>query len=176
MPDYKSEEPAIRAPSANAFNDGTALSHKTQPHYRDLLTVLADPTTKVTFFVGAGVSIDAGFPSWDGLVQGLSLRIADERVRDLAMQDGDNALRKAESIFRLIHPSSTATDAGILQEVQHRISIALGIPIDLGCCDTAVGIEHVAEVALPLGADGSVRSCASLVLADEGGVQVMLGA
>jgi NAD-dependent SIR2 family protein deacetylase len=160
MPDYKSEEPAIRAPSANAFNDGTALSHKTQPHYRDLLTVLADPTTKVTFFVGAGVSIDAGFPSWDGLVQGLSLRIADERVRDLAMQDGDNALRKAESIFRLIHPSSTATDAGILQEVLYtgmpktepgslaRIIAKIALKLGERCSILTTNFDDVLETAI----------------------------
>lgn len=112
--------PETRAPSADEFNRGNALSATTQPYFEDLLEVLADSSKKIVFFVGAGVSIDAGYPSWPGLISRLAQKISDPRFANLAASDLDGVLRQAETVFRLIAPDSPQDDAGTLREVLYR--------------------------------------------------------
>lgn len=120
MPEFQSEVPITRGPSGQEFNEGHALSATTQPYLTDLFRILADQTQKVTFFVGAGVSIDAGYPGWSELIRLLSTRISEPRFGKLAAADSDGILRQAETVFRLIQPATPATDAEILREVLFR--------------------------------------------------------
>ena len=120
MPDFKSMEPPARAIRAEDFVHKSALSLTNQPYLRSLYEMLDDPSQEITFIIGAGVSMDSGFPSWDGLLLKLAKKIDHPDFSHLVLQDQDGVLRKAESIFRLIHPSSPQTDHEILKEALYR--------------------------------------------------------
>jgi len=45
---------------------------KSQPAYQSLRAILAEKTTPVIAWVGAGLSAPAGLPSWKGLIEGLT--------------------------------------------------------------------------------------------------------
>lgn len=142
MPRYMSPNPETRAPSAEEFNSGNALARDTQPYLNDLFEAFADPNRRITFFVGAGVSVDAGYPNWTALLQRLAEKIVDPEFGRLAAADQDGNLRQAETIFRLIAPDTPDDDAGLLRDTLYH---------DLPQPTCGPLAETIAEIALRLG-------------------------
>src|SRR5688572_5741118 len=107
-------------PTASDFIRGHALSESVQPNLERLFKVLLDPAQEITFFVGAGASVDAGYHTWNGLLDALCERIEGDRIGELARDDRDGPLRGAETILRLIAPTTPATDAEVLRDVLYQ--------------------------------------------------------
>lgn len=122
MADFKSRRPPRVSISPDAFNSGNALSFKNQPSLGMLFRTLSNPEQDVTFILGAGISVDAGFPVWEALVDRLSNEIKGRSLRRLAKLDTDGPMRRAESIFRMISADNPDLDAGVLRAaLYHRM-------------------------------------------------------
>ncbi|SCC56050.1 MULTISPECIES: SIR2 family protein [unclassified Gordonia (in: high G+C Gram-positive bacteria)] len=106
----------VRSISAERLLLGHALSPSNQPHLSDLIEYISQPENPVTIFVGAGFSIDSGFPNWGRLLELVAEKIQRDDFRQLALDDGDDPLRHAETLLRLISPSSSSTDADIVRD------------------------------------------------------------
>lgn len=171
VPDFHTTRPISRMPSADALNNGHALSFHTQPYIRDLFVELATGQSPVTFVVGAGVSIDSGLWSWDRLLEKLCDSIKDDGLRKLALQDAtDGPLRKAESIFRLISPGSTATDPDILRDTLYselpetdpgllaQAIARICVSLDKRASLLTTNFDDVLETALSAVSKGEVRA------------------
>jgi hypothetical protein len=148
MPPYRAPKLLLKAPTGEEFNLGNALSFTTQPYLREMLECLSDSTTNVTFIVGAGVSIDAGLPSWDDLLIRVADHIQDDRLRALALEDDkDSQLRRAESMFRrecLYRGVDGETEPGPLARAIAKIAATM----NNRCSLITTNFDDVLEVAL----------------------------
>lgn len=149
MPRPMSPDPETVSPSGAEFNRRNALSFTTQPYLQELLKVLIDPSQRITFFVGAGLSVDAGYQTWPGLIKLLSTRVPNAEFGRLAASDRDGYLRQAETILRLIEPGSPDEDATLIREAIYRDS---PFPV---CGPLA---QTLAGIALKLGTRASIVS------------------
>ncbi len=108
----------------DSFNDSEVLSRRHQPTIADLMRVLADPDARITFVVGAGLSIDSGLPSWRQLIQRIANEIGEyENVRfgELSMLDDDDLVRKAEYLLEaLIAKRGNGTRAEVVRNALYR--------------------------------------------------------
>lgn len=81
------------------------LSIHHQQLWRQLCRDVVGHTDSVTLVVGAGVSMDAGFPSWDALVRRICSQHlssgSDLHLRDRILADPADLIRKTESIIEL---------------------------------------------------------------------------
>ena len=94
---------------SNFLNQGRALSTREQPSIGRLYKAMANPKHHVTFVVGAGLSIDSGFPTWSQLIYGIADEIPAMPNLDLGAlirSDGDDLMRKAENVLQM-HLSNT---------------------------------------------------------------------
>ena len=73
-----------------AFNSG-------QPSYEDLRNVVAERTTPLLAWIGSGLSIQAGLPSWSQLKESL-LEVLEGKAADLEHRDAEKLRKKAEVI------------------------------------------------------------------------------
>lgn len=82
--------------------DGHTLSFTQQPNLRELFRRLTDTDKPTTFVVGAGVSMNAGLPSWTQLLNAMTKYIPDPRFQRMAASDPADPMRKAEYIRQLV--------------------------------------------------------------------------
>lgn len=81
---------------------GHTLSFTDQPYLARLLRELTETDRRITLVVGAGVSMDAGLPSWSRLIENMARTIHDEGIQRLALSDDADLMRKAEVVLELI--------------------------------------------------------------------------
>lgn len=77
------------------------ISFTRQPYLRALFEALRTPTTPLALVVGAGVSMNAGLPSWAALLDNIVDLIEDPELKVLAKEYEGDALRRAEFILQL---------------------------------------------------------------------------
>jgi hypothetical protein len=80
---------------------GQALSFEQQPYLKLLFDHVRDTSLPLTIVAGAGVSINAGLPTWPDLIKHMAERVEDEGFRKIVTQDGMDPMRKAEIILAL---------------------------------------------------------------------------
>jgi hypothetical protein len=80
---------------------GHALSFEQQPYLKLLFDHVRDTSRPLTIVAGAGVSINAGLPTWPDLIKHMAERVKDEGFRKIVTQDGLDPMRRAEIILHL---------------------------------------------------------------------------
>lgn len=91
--------------AADYLSDHSALSRGGQPNFAALLRTLGETDDRITLVIGAGLSIDSGFPSWNRLLSAMTASLPQDPSFDLAKairDDTDGPLRKAEQILSII--------------------------------------------------------------------------
>lgn len=100
-----------------AFKDGYAFSFKRQPYLGELFAEATNVDRELTIVIGAGVSMDAGLPSWPQLIDIMAGLIEGDELRDVVRRDQLDLARKTELILQLIkRQRGTATDVSIVRE------------------------------------------------------------
>jgi SIR2-like domain len=89
---------------------GHGFSFTDQPDLRALFRDVQDLGTPLTIVVGAGVSMNAGLLSWRELIEKMVEQIKDEHLREMALRDTSDPMRKAEIILQLIKKDVPETD------------------------------------------------------------------
>ena len=123
----------------------------TQPPYQRLRSIVAERTTKVVAWVGAGLSVPAGLPTWSGLHQKL-LAALESKAANLVGRPKDEALAKhaaaqlSENFWTAFH---------ILQEGLGSTSYRQTVREALSVADTAP-VPHLYEALWRLGPAGCV--------------------
>ena len=80
--------------------DQPSLAFETQPDLEALLRLLATTEDPVTIVCGAGLSVEAGFPTWGTLLERMCA-LVDEPLRGMLLADTADPLRKAEYVLDL---------------------------------------------------------------------------
>lgn len=101
--------------SLDDLHFGHCFSAGAQPTIDQLNKSLQDPTKKVTLVLGAGLSIDAGMPTWDRLIEQICLRITPPAIAQLALADRDEPMRKAEYAIEMLLQSIGGTESAVIQ-------------------------------------------------------------
>lgn len=78
------------------------VSFKAQPYLRELFADVTDSERTLVIVVGAGVSMNAGFPSWSQLIENLTGQLTDDSLRARLLHDKTESLRKAELVLQLL--------------------------------------------------------------------------
>lgn len=97
------------------FSGKPALSFSSQPNLKQLFKTLADDKERFTIVVGAGASLDAGLPSWPGLINNITDEV-DEQWRSEVRLDETDLMRKAEYLVQLADESYATAPAGVIQK------------------------------------------------------------
>lgn len=98
------------------FSSKPALSFQHQPNLKQFFETLANKEERFTIVVGAGASLDAGLPSWAGLIKNITDEIGHEKWQAEARLDETDLMRKAEYLVRLAAESYATTPAGVIQK------------------------------------------------------------
>lgn len=83
---------------AETLNTEPVLSQTGQPGFFALIDDLAGKSGPVTFIVGAGLSIDAGFPSWHDMIQSM---IGGVTPKETSMVDDDTYKRQVRHLLSI---------------------------------------------------------------------------
>ena len=75
------------------FFSHPAISYEHQPNLRELFERLTDSDDRFTIVVGAGVSLDAGLPSWPKLIDNIVELIDEEKWRRESRLDATDLQR-----------------------------------------------------------------------------------
>lgn len=117
----------------DSFFESPALSFGSQDRLHSLFDLFLDPDTAFTLVIGAGVSLDAGLPSWRQLIANMvNLPQFDERWREAALHDGADLIRKAETVLQMIMATRASTPADIIREALYMDRGGTEIPITPG--------------------------------------------
>ncbi|GAB2644665.1 SIR2 family protein [Nocardia goodfellowii] len=90
------------------------ISFTRQPELKRLVEKLQDPSCRVTIFCGAGLTTDAGLPTWHGLIRRLAELIQikeSEGIRAAILADEASLTRKADLILALLPDYKQNSDA-----------------------------------------------------------------
>lgn len=99
---------------------GHALSLQNQPSLVDLITAIIDPTVRITFVLGAGISINAGLPSWSRLLENICSAISDDRFARLVRADPSDTLRKSEYTLQLAEFFSPGDERSLIRDALYK--------------------------------------------------------
>jgi hypothetical protein len=88
--------------SGEKFTGEYAFSFSNQPYLEDLFNIIIHTETPITFVVGAGVSIDAGLPTWKTLIERMCNKISGDSYKKMALADSADLMRKAEFVIRML--------------------------------------------------------------------------
>lgn len=107
----------IRKDAADSFFEMPALSFHAQDRLHSLFDRVLDSDQQFTLVIGAGVSLDAGLPSWGQLVANMINSASfDERWRQSAISDGADLMRKAETVLQIIMANRSSSRQQIVRE------------------------------------------------------------
>ena len=87
-----------------------ALSFTNQPYLKDLFKEVLDRDRTLTLVVGAGVSINAGLPSWPKLIDRIIDKIDDDDLKELARGFQADPLRRAEFVLQLARRKNVSAE------------------------------------------------------------------
>jgi serine/threonine protein kinase len=73
---------------------------KSQPAYQSLRAILAEKTTPVIAWVGAGLSAPAGLPSWKGLIEGL-IDAGKQKIQNINDTATKGLLQNAQEKYKI---------------------------------------------------------------------------
>ncbi|MEU9573728.1 SIR2 family protein [Streptomyces massasporeus] len=113
----KDESKMIKPESLTARN---AFSFTEQPYLKNLFEVVTKGNTKISFVVGAGVSLDAGLPGWQSLINDICKQIANKTFRRLALADRADLMRKAEFVLQMVIRETTKMEDAIICEALYK--------------------------------------------------------
>ncbi len=117
----------------DSFFESPALSFRSQDQLQALFALFLNPDTPFTLVIGAGVSLDAGLPSWRQLIANMvNLPQFDERWREAALNDGADLIRKAETVLQMIMAARASTPGDIIREALYMDRGGTDIPITPG--------------------------------------------
>lgn len=95
--------PPSKMIDASVLSRGHALSLNEQPYLKDLFETFLKTGDPITMVIGAGVSMNAGLPSWGRLLENMTQSIRDTDIRAFASSDTTHdMLRKAEVVEQLV--------------------------------------------------------------------------
>ena len=156
----RSSESGDGAISFDQFVGGNALSLENQSFLRDLIQVVRNPRKRVTLVLGAGVSIDAGLPSWNDLLMNIADQVTDTQQRLIAKKDPAGPMRKAEYLIEMVARSTgdkksqiikrglygnrSSSPTGSLADALARLAVVLNNRIDI----LTTNFDDVFETAL----------------------------
>lgn len=109
-----------------------AISFSRNERLKELFETVLDPDQKVTLFLGAGVSLDAGLPSWNRLISNMANSIS-ERWRPLVDADPSDPMRKAEYLVQMVREGTNQTEGQIVRDAlypESKASPRVGILAD----------------------------------------------
>lgn len=104
----------------DAFFESPAISFDSQPRLRELFECVARGTEAITIFLGAGVSIDSGLPTWTQLVDNLASAVKDARWAACIKDDAADPMRKAEYILQLALEGRAGTQTEIVRSALYK--------------------------------------------------------
>lgn len=82
---------------------GRALSFETQPYLQDLVEKIKATADPVVIVAGAGVSMNAGLPSWNVLLDNMGGALGDPVLAEMAQEiEAGNPQRRAETLVQFI--------------------------------------------------------------------------
>jgi len=123
----------IEKDRGDSFFESPALSFQSQDKLHSLFDLFLDPDITFTLVVGAGVSLDAGLPSWRQLIANLVNSPQFEvRWREAALSDGADLIRKAETVLQMIMATRASTPSEIIREALYMDRGGTDIPITPG--------------------------------------------
>lgn len=99
---------------------GHALSFRTQVSLQTLIEAIRDPAVKITFVVGAGLSINAGLPNWAKLLDNVCDAIANPRFAELARGDTSDTLRKSEYSLHLAEALGSSDERALIRDALYK--------------------------------------------------------
>lgn len=97
------------------FFRNPALSFSAHASLRDLFDELRESDQPVTLVLGAGVSLDAGLPTWSGLVANIASQIQEDRWHGPVREDPSDPMRKAEAVLQMAVERKPATRSGVIR-------------------------------------------------------------
>ena len=123
----------ISKDKGDSFFELPALSFRSQERLHSLFDLVLDDSQTFTLVIGAGVSLDAGLPSWGQLIANMvNSPQFDQRWRNAAFDDGADLIRKAETVLQLILARRGSTRSQIVREALYLEGGGTDIPITPG--------------------------------------------
>ena len=112
---------ATRNPEfGETFFSHPAISYRHQPNLKDLFETLTGTEDRFTLVFGAGVSLDAGLPSWPRLIDNIISSINDENWQSESRTDGTDLQRKAEYVIQLAKEGGASSPEDIIRNALYR--------------------------------------------------------
>jgi hypothetical protein len=102
------------------FFNAPALSFGRQPAIADLFDLVARRDEPVTFVLGAGLSLDAGLPTWENLLVNIADLIGIARWRTGVLRDDSQPTRKAEYALQLALEERSETSDELIRAALYK--------------------------------------------------------
>ena len=107
----------IQMISAAALAHDHTLSFTDQPALRDLFSTIKGKRRRLTLIIGAGVSMNAGLPSWQYLVSQMAYSVEDDLLQKmLRLQSMESLERKAETTIQIAKSNKNIGTAEIIRD------------------------------------------------------------
>lgn len=116
-----------------------ALSYSAQPSVKELIETLAKSDKKVTLVLGAGVSYDAGLPTWGRLIDNIAGMVEEERWAEPMRNDRSDPMRKAEYVLQMAQEGRTTSADEIVRDALY----PRGEPAPGNLADAVARLAHV---------------------------------
>ena len=115
--------PGITKDVTDEFFEKPALSFASQNDLHGLFDRILDSEQEFVLILGAGVSLDAGFPSWSGLISNIiETSFLDEKWKSTADGDRADLLRKAETVIQIGLDYTSSAKEEIVRTALYRSS------------------------------------------------------